>query len=61
MNLMNRMMSYDKTKLNQECNCDEYASTDIAKSENRIVEYPKLSEEEGMSGILYIYNMLLDV
>ena len=44
MSLMNRMMSYDKTKLNQKCNCNECVSTDIAKSENRIVEYPKLCE-----------------
>lgn len=47
MNLLNRIMSYDKTRLNQEnCNCDKCVSTDIVTSENQIVEYPKLSEEE---------------
>ena len=40
-------MSYDKTKLNQEnCNCEECVSSETVKSENQIVEYPKLSEEE---------------
>ena len=41
MNLLNRVMSYEKTKNeNQEkCNCEKYVS-----AEN--VEYPKLSEEE---------------
>ena len=47
MNLLNRMMSYDKTKINQEnCNCKECISTEKVKSENQTVEYPKLSEEE---------------
>ena len=47
MNLLNRIMSYDKTKLNQEnCNCEECVSVKTVKSENQIVEYPKLSEEE---------------
>ena len=47
MNLLNRIMSYDKTKLNQEnCNCEECVSSETVKSENQIVEYPKLSEEE---------------
>ena len=46
MNLMNRMMSYDKTKLNQECNCDECVSVENAELKNQTVEYPKLSEEE---------------
>ena len=47
MNLLNRIMSYDKTKINQEnCNCEECVSVKTVKSENQIVEYPKLSEEE---------------
>ena len=47
MNLLNRIMSYDKTKLNQEnCNCEECVSSETVKSENQIVEYPKLSEDE---------------
>ena len=47
MSLMNRMMSYDKTKnVNQKCDCEECISTENVKSENQIVEYPKLSEEE---------------
>lgn len=47
MNLMNRMMSYDKTKnINQKCDCEECISTEKVKSENQTVEYPKLSEEE---------------
>ena len=47
MNLLNRMMSYDKTKNeNQECNCDEYVSVENAELENQTVKYPKLSEEE---------------
>ena len=47
MNLLNRIMSYDKTKLNQEnCNCVECVSSENVKSENQIVEYPKLSEDE---------------
>ena len=44
MNLLNRMMSYDKTKnVNQKCDCEKCVNV---KSENQIVEYPKLSEEE---------------
>ena len=48
MNLTNRIMSYDKTKNeNQEkCNCEECVSVETPKSENQTVEYPKLSEEE---------------
>ena len=46
MNLMNRMMSYDKTKLNQECNCDECVSVENAELKNQTVECPKLLEEE---------------
>ena len=48
MNLTNRIMSYDKTKIkNQEnCNCEECVSVETPKSENQTVEYPKLSEEE---------------
>lgn len=47
MNLLNRMMSYDKTKNeNQECNCEECVSVENAELENQIIEYPKLSEEE---------------
>ena len=48
MNLTNRIMSYDKTKNeNQEkCNCEECVSVETAKSENQTVESPKLSEEE---------------
>ena len=47
MNLLNRIMSYDKTKLNQEnCNCEECVSSETVKLENQIVEYPKLSEDE---------------
>ena len=35
MNLLNRIMSYDKTKLNQEnCNCEECVSSENVKSEN---------------------------
>lgn len=44
MNLLNRIMSYDKTKINQEnCNCDECVSAENVKSENQIVEYPPLT------------------
>lgn len=47
MNLMNRMMSYDKTKINQEnCNCKKCVSAENVDLKNQIVEYPKLSEEE---------------
>ena len=42
MNVLNRMMSYDKTKnVNQKCDCEERV-----KVENRITEYPPLTEEE---------------
>ena len=48
MNLINRMMSYDKAKIeNQEqCNCEECVSAENADLKNQIAEYPKLSEEE---------------
>ena len=47
MNLMNRMMSYDKTKINQEnCNCRECVSSENVESDNQITKYPKLSDEE---------------
>ena len=47
MNSLTRIMSYDKTKINQEnCNCEECVSVETVKSENQIVEYPKLSDEE---------------
>ena len=47
MNSLTRIMSYDKTKLNQEnCNCDECVSVENAELKNQIIEYPKLSEEE---------------
>ena len=47
MNLMNRMMSYDKTKINQEnCNCRECVSSENVELKNQTVEYQKLSEEE---------------
>ena len=48
MNLLNRIMSYDKTKLEnkEQCNCVECVSVKTVKSENQIVEYPKLSEDE---------------
>ena len=42
MNSLTRIMSYDKTKINQE-NCDCVECTTV---ENQIVEYPPLSEEE---------------
>lgn len=47
MNSLTRIMSYDKTKIkNQEqCNCENCVSKNV-KSENQTVEYPKLSEEE---------------
>ena len=47
MNSLNRIMSYDKTKIkNQEnCNCKECISVKNTELENQI-EYPKLSEEE---------------
>ena len=42
MNLINRMMSYDKTKtVNQKCDCEK-----CVKVENQTVEYPPLTEEE---------------
>ena len=45
MNLMNRTMSYDKNKnvIQESCECEEYVNV---KSENQIIEYPPLSEEE---------------
>ena len=47
MNLLNQMMSYDKTKGNQEkCNCAECVSSENVELKNQTVEYPKLSEEE---------------
>ena len=47
MNSLIRIMSYDKTKINQEnCNCEECVSVKTVKSENQTVEYPKLSEKE---------------
>ena len=48
MNLLNRMMSYDKTKNENQksCNCKEYVSAENVELENQIIEYPKLSEEE---------------
>ena len=47
MNSLTRIMSYDKTKIkNQEnCNCKECISVKNTELENQI-EYPKLSEEE---------------
>ena len=48
MNLLTRIMSYDKTKIkNQEnCNCEECVSVENAELKNQTVEYPKLSEKE---------------
>ena len=48
MNSLTRIMSYDKTKIkNQEnCNCEECVSVGNAESDNQITEYPKLSDEE---------------
>ena len=45
MNSLTRIMSYDKTKIkNQEnCNCEDCTNVEI---ENQFTEYPKLSEEE---------------
>ena len=44
MNSLTRIMSYDKTKINQEnCNCKECTTVEV---ENQIVEYPPLSAEE---------------
>ena len=45
MNLLTRMMSYDKTKIkNQEnCNCVECTTVEV---ENQIVGYPPLSDDE---------------
>lgn len=47
MNSLTRIMSYDKTKIkNQEnCDCKECVSENL-KLKNQTVEYPKLSEEE---------------
>ena len=48
MNSLTRIMSYDKTKIkNQEnCNCEECVSVENAELKNQTVEYPKLSEKE---------------
>ena len=47
MNLLNRVMSYDKTKVNQEkCNCENCVSVENTELKNQEIEYPKLSEEE---------------
>ena len=47
MNSLTRIMSYDKTKINQEnCNCEECVSVKNVESDNQITEYPKLSDEE---------------
>ena len=48
MNSLTRIMSYDKTKIeNQEnCNCEECVSVENTEVKNQILEYPKLSEEE---------------
>lgn len=44
MNSLTRIMSYDKTKVNQEsCNCEECTTVEV---ENQIFEYPPLSDEE---------------
>ena len=58
MNLLNRIMSYDKTKIkNQEsCNCEECVSAENVKSENQTVEYSKLSEENSLENIKYEYK-----
>ncbi len=48
MNSLTRIMSYDKTKIkNQEnCNCEECISVENVELKNQTVEYPKLSKEE---------------
>ena len=48
MNSLTRIMSYDKTKIkNQEnCNCMKCVSVENAELKNQTIEYPKLSEEE---------------
>ena len=47
MNSLTRILSYDKTKINQEnCNCKECVSVENANLKNQTVEYPPLSEEE---------------
>ena len=46
MNSLTRIMSYDTSKTNQECNCDECVSVENAELKNQMVEYPKLSDEE---------------
>ena len=49
MNLLNRMMSYEKTKCtNQEnCNCEECIPSNEETIKNQALkEYPSLSEEE---------------
>lgn len=53
MNLMNRMMSYDKNKNVEKevCNCEECVNV---KSENQIIKYPLLSEK-------HYENMVIDM
>ena len=46
MNSLTRIMSFDKTKVNQKCDCVDCVSVENAESNNRITKYPKLSEEE---------------
>ena len=45
MNSLTRIVSYDKTKLLNQETCDCVECTNV-KSENQIVEYPPLSDEE---------------
>lgn len=48
MNSLTRILSYDKTKIkNQEnCNCSNCISVKNVKLKNEIIEYPKLSKDE---------------
>lgn len=48
MNLLNQIMSYEKIKndTQENCNCSECISIETLNSNNQIIEYPKLSEEE---------------
>lgn len=47
MDSLTRIMSYDKTKSNQEnCNCRECVPVKNTELKNQVAEYPKLSEEE---------------
>ena len=56
MNLTSRIMSYDKTKVNQEnCNCEECVSAENVKLENQINCY-SLSEDEIERIILERYS-----